>query len=287
MQYFEEIVFHLSKAFSFKNIYFGLILNEPLVTFPIVLICMFLFSRRIFGSLAVLILLSKPINKLLKFVWQVPINPDIASSAAWAFPSGHTAINTVIWVYLCMFVRNKWFYLFVAVLLFVQFYSMVYFQFHTWDEIMASLGLYSILTIVCFYIIERINYNLYLCSIVAGLITLAILMFGLPDNPQRYVYVWRNLGALLSLSLCFYMFSKDNIKSYKVSNKFVISSIVVVFFITHYVAISMASPSAISYILNGLSVGVFVYIIPSLDKVISKLFRTNYNIEKKYCSNRV
>ena len=72
------------------------------------------FDRKIFGRLVIIVFFTAIINSLLKDIFQDPrpdfslnIDPWLQTEASFGFPSGHTQIAVVIWLYIALVAKNS------------------------------------------------------------------------------------------------------------------------------------------------------------------------------------
>ena len=72
------------------------------------------FDRKIFGRLVIIVFFTAIINSLLKDIFQDPrpdfslnIDPWLQTETSFGFPSGHTQIAVVIWLYIALVAKNS------------------------------------------------------------------------------------------------------------------------------------------------------------------------------------
>ena len=104
------------------------------------------YDRKVFGKLLVIVFFSAIINSFLKDVFQDPrpdfalnIDPWLQTETSFGFPSGHTQIAVVIWLYIALNVKNLFVKSLSIIFLFGVPLSRVYLGVHDIGDILGGL----------------------------------------------------------------------------------------------------------------------------------------------------
>ena len=104
------------------------------------------YDRKVFGKLLVIVFFSAIINSFLKDIFQDPrpdfalnIDPWLQTDTSFGFPSGHTQIAVVIWLYIALNVKNLFVKSLSIIFLFGVPLSRVYLGVHDIGDILGGL----------------------------------------------------------------------------------------------------------------------------------------------------
>ena len=121
------------------------------------------YDRKVFGKLLVIVFFSAIINSFLKDIFQDPrpdfalnIDPWLQTDTSFGFPSGHTQIAVVIWLYIALNVKNVFVKSLSIIFLFGVPLSRVYLGVHDIGDILGGL----VVGLVTLYIADLIYKNI-------------------------------------------------------------------------------------------------------------------------------
>ena len=187
------------------------------------------FDRKIFGRLVLIVFFSAIINSWLKDFFQDPrpdlylnIDPWLQAETSFGFPSGHTQIAVVIWLYIALNVKNLFAKIVSIIFLLGVPFSRIYLGVHDIGDILGGMivGLFTLYAAHLFYQnIDLGKYNLNkLFKYVLTIILLIVFYLSWPmDHGHELV---TGLGGLI----LGFMIGSDLDKKYfgyeRVSNTF-------------------------------------------------------------------
>lgn len=162
---------------------------------------LYIHHRAFTSALAVLIC-SSFFNLYLKSIWQIPLHPSLGKEG-WAFPSGHTQFNTVLWVMLAHHIRKPWVYTCGILINIGCYFGMRHFDYHTWYDIFGGV-VAAAFVYLCFLVWEKYDHNIN--HLTVGSLLLAFLFYSLMPQKCRneswlFGYIGSGIGLLIHL-LC-------------------------------------------------------------------------------------
>ena len=120
------------------------------------------YDRKVFSKLLVIVFFSAIINSFLKDIFQDPrpdfalnIDPWLQTETSFGFPSGHTQIAVVIWLYIALNVKNLFVKSLSIIFLFGVPLSRVYLGVHDIGDILGGL----VVGLVTLYIADPVSYT--------------------------------------------------------------------------------------------------------------------------------
>ncbi|MCE2992114.1 MAG: hypothetical protein LW825_04245 [Candidatus Jidaibacter sp.] len=170
----------------------------PLLIFGICCI-----DKKVFINIAIVCFLSAFINAYLKSIWQIPLDPSLGK-VGWAFPSGHTQFNLVVWLVLIYQIRKLWIALVAAAISISSYFGMVHFHYHNWYDIYGGI-FFATLIFFSFVMWDYFYRNKQLVLLILTTAISVCIMFILPEQPHRhewlYIYLGMDIGLLSYLVL--------------------------------------------------------------------------------------
>lgn len=144
------------------------------------------------------------LNAYLKSIWRVPLNPAL-NKIGWAFPSGHTQTAALFWMMVAFWLKNWKSTVLIVIMLLNNFNAMIYFGYHTWEDILAALCVAGILLVIFYHLYKTISYHINAYFRFACLIILASLFIIalLPHHLQNYTWTWQIVA--IQLLVCIYI----------------------------------------------------------------------------------
>ena len=227
------------------------------------------FDRKIFGRLVLIVFFSAIINSWLKDFFQDPrpdlylnIDPWLQTETSFGFPSGHTQIAVVIWLYIALNVRNLFAKIVSIFFLLGVPFSRIYLGVHDIGDILGGMtvGLFTLYAAHLFY--QNIDSGKYNFSnrlkYTSVIIALILFYFSWPME-HGYALVAGLGGLILG-----FMIGSDLDKRYfnyeRVSNSFM-----------HYLSCSLAL--IVFLVLNKFLESVFAQVIlPELFEISASSF---------------
>ena len=186
------------------------------------------YSKPIFARSLYLMAFTMIFNAFLKSLWQIPLNPAL-NIEGWAFPSGHMQVACAFWGWLAYEFDNKKFRCTIAVLLIAFGLSLIHFDYHNLNDVVAA-AMFAILEIMVFRIIiskikpqEQPLVGLLLSGV--GWLLISLL-------PKTYPHTWLAQGILMGFSLGYWLNenyikqSTNNFKLYKLTICFIGAAII-------------------------------------------------------------
>lgn len=200
-----ELFFKL--ALFFQNGYF---------VFLFVIWGVFYYDRNAFLKSAVVCLCTSIINYYLKTIFQVPLNAEVVGHAGWAFPSGHAALNTSLWVTLILEFRKKSFIYGALAILPIGFIAMMYFGYHSLEDVAAGFSLALSISLIIHYCHKYILKNTELLFFTLFLIA-TVFLYLIPTE-EVYPKLYASLGMILGIACYQYLYNnhlKNRLVYYK------------------------------------------------------------------------
>ncbi|MDF3048167.1 MAG: hypothetical protein K0R73_1285 [Candidatus Midichloriaceae bacterium] len=183
--------------------HFALFLAEFGFLGPLLIFGIFCVDKKIFINTAIVCFLSAFINAYLKSIWQIPLDPSLGK-VGWAFPSGHTQFNLVIWLSLIYQIRKVWIALVGASISISSYFGMIHFHYHNWDDIYGGI-FFAALIFLAFVVWDYFCKNRQLVLLIFSFAISVFIMFTLPEQPHRhewlYIYLGMDTGLLIYLVL--------------------------------------------------------------------------------------
>ena len=165
---------------------------------PFLLIGMSYIDRKAFNRTCLVVFVSAFLNVYLKYLWQIPLDPSLGKEG-WAFPSGHAQFNFVLWASLAWHLRRGWVYFCGCLINVLGWFAMVYFKYHTWDDIFAAIffGFLIIMAMAAWY---RHSQTRDFEFGLVGVLCLIILHLLIPESEHKdwlWVYCGFHIAAIL------------------------------------------------------------------------------------------
>lgn len=183
--------------FSFLDFFLRgslLTVNKFVIIF-IVLYGYIFLKKDIFGRTFLIFAFAMVLNPFLKSLFQIPL-PPASGLVGWGFPSGHMFTATVFWGWLSWEYKNKYLFLWSALLLGSMSVALVHFNYHYPSDVAAAF-LFSILTLFLYHLCLKISLFKSNPPLIGFLLTLlAIILISFTDNITKDSF---NLVALITL----------------------------------------------------------------------------------------
>ncbi len=181
---------------------------------PLLIFGIYCVDRKAFLNVMIVCFLTAFINIFLKSIWQTPLDPSLGHQG-WAFPSGHTQFNLVLWLMLIYQIRKLWIALIAIIISITSYFGMVHFHYHDWYDIYGGI-FFGILTFLLFVLWDYFFKNRQLALSIAGFIISLLVLIILPSQPHNYLWLFMYLGMytgtilylLLERFKCFTITSK-------------------------------------------------------------------------------
>lgn len=172
-----------------------LFLTDFSFVFPFLTILFYTTSQSRIRRILTIFLFSLLINEALKYYFSVPLPPHLGPG--WAFPSGHMQAACTLWISLALEARHRWVMLTSAVILLGIGTGLVYFDYHSIQDVFAG-ALFAILGLAVFYhcshrYLLKDQFLGYLLGSI-GLVIIAVV-------PLQFLHLWLATGSLFGLSL--------------------------------------------------------------------------------------
>ena len=164
------------------------------------------FDRKIFGRLVVIVFFTAIINSLLKDIFQDPrpdfslnIDPWLQTEASFGFPSGHTQIAVVIWLYIALVAKNSIIRTVSILFLLGVPLSRIYLGVHDIGDVLGGM-IFGLITLYLASIvyknieIGKINFTIF--TQYAGLIIIFIILYFLWPSDHETTIV-TGIGGLI------------------------------------------------------------------------------------------
>ncbi len=121
------------------------------------------FNKRIFARLGLILLFSSLLNAYLKDFFQDPrpdplFQLDHAVGKSFGFPSGHAQLAVVTWFWLAWEVRKTWVWISSAVLVAGICFSRLYLGVHDLEDVLGGIGI-GLLILVIYMFLNRDKYQ--------------------------------------------------------------------------------------------------------------------------------
>lgn len=164
------------------------------------------FDRKIFGRLVIIVFFTAIINSLLKDIFQDPrpdfslnIDPWLQTEASFGFPSGHTQIAVVIWLYIALVAKNSIVRTVSILFLLGVPLSRIYLGVHDVGDVLGGM-IFGLITLYLASIvyknieIGKINFTIF--TQYAGLIIIFIILYFLWPSDHETTIV-TGIGGLI------------------------------------------------------------------------------------------
>lgn len=164
------------------------------------------FDRKIFGRLVIIVFFTAIINSLLKDIFQDPrpdfslnIDPWLQTEASFGFPSGHTQIAVVIWLYIALVAKNSIVRTVSILFLLGVPLSRIYLGVHDIGDVLGGM-IFGLITLYLASIvyknieIGKINFTIF--TQYAGLIIIFIILYFLWPSDHETTIV-TGIGGLI------------------------------------------------------------------------------------------
>lgn len=164
------------------------------------------FDRKIFGRLVIIVFFTAIINSLLKDIFQDPrpdfslnIDPWLQTEASFGFPSGHTQIAVVIWLYIALVAKNSIIRTVSILFLLGVPLSRIYLGVHDIGDVLGGM-IFGLITLYLASIvyknieIGKINFTIF--TQYAGLIIIFIILYFLWPSDHETTIV-TGIGGLI------------------------------------------------------------------------------------------
>ena len=140
------------------------------------------FDRKIFGPLILIVFFSALINAWLKDFFQdsrpdpiLNIDPWLENGTSFGFPSGHTQIAVVIWLYIAMNIKNIIVKIISIIFLFGVPLSRLYLGVHDVGDILGGIFVGGIILIASNIFLKKLKSEKFKLSLINQLIILIII----------------------------------------------------------------------------------------------------------------
>ena len=127
------------------------------------------FDRKTFGRLVLLVFFAALINTWLKDFFQDPrpdpslsIDPWLHDNQSYGFPSGHSQLAVIIWLYIALNVENSLVRIFSLVSLICVPLSRLYLGVHDLSDIFGGLSIGLIILFTAHFIFKKIDGGYYI-----------------------------------------------------------------------------------------------------------------------------
>ena len=127
------------------------------------------FDRKTFGRLVLLVFFAALINTWLKDFFQDPrpdpslsIDPWLHDNQSYGFPSGHSQLAVIIWLYIVLNVENKLVRIFSLISLVCVPLSRLYLGVHDLSDIFGGLSIGLIILFTAQFIFQKIDSGYYI-----------------------------------------------------------------------------------------------------------------------------
>lgn len=168
---------------------------------PMIIFGIYCIDKRVFINVLIMCIISAFINAYLKSIWQIPLDPSIGK-VGWAFPSGHTQFNIVVWLVLIYQIRKLWLALIALAISISSYFGMIHFHYHNWLDIWGGI-FFGILVFLMFILWDRFFKDKQLELGVIGMVLSVIILLILPPQPHHFSWLFIYLG--MSTGLLIYL----------------------------------------------------------------------------------
>lgn len=111
--------------------------QEPFIV-PLLVIGYLVFRREVFARATLILLLSLSINPFLKSLFEVPL-PESLGKEGWALPSGHMQSAIVLWGWLALEAKKRYFFAILPFLWAGIGGGLIYFGYHSLADVTAAV----------------------------------------------------------------------------------------------------------------------------------------------------
>lgn len=239
----------------------------------------FYYDRKVFVTTAMFCLCSSVVNFYLKTVFKVPLDIEAVGHAGWAFPSGHTTLNCVLWFSLMLQLRKRWTYYCGIAINTGAIFGMLYFKYHTIVDILGGAAL-AVLFMIPLYIWIRFNFKkVYFLGLALFFVSFSVLYLIPAEDIFERLYA--NIGVLLGLTLF------EHLKAYRLSQRLVYYKKRSLYYILCAIAILYASTFAIELIkYDGKSDYFIMYFVSVLLALIASPLVINRVLRERVLQDR-
>lgn len=187
--------------FSLMDVFCRLVLmtTKEFVFILLILIGFVFLRKEAFGRAFFIFAFSMILNPFLKSLFQVPPAPA-ANPEGWAFPSGHMQIAATFWIWLAWEYKNKFLYVFTALLLACIGFALVYCDYHYPVDI-AGAVFFAILTLVLYGFAIKNKYiqqNPYMIGFFLAALAMPIMFF--TPKVTKLLFIWVAFAALIGFA---------------------------------------------------------------------------------------
>lgn len=173
---------------------FFLIFTHAGIIIPLLILGYIWLDRKIFFHAAYIVLISILFNIALKVTFQISLSPTL-NSEGFAFPSGHMQSGVVLYGWLIINSRNILHKLLMITLLIGIAWSLVYFGYHNYFDILGSILFGSFLVFSYTFIV---NVPRKKRSIILWAVSTFLLLY-IASVYQLKHHIWIVYFALISL----------------------------------------------------------------------------------------
>ena len=145
---FIEPMIHLLTTFFLR-------FSHWVVIVPCIVLGYCLISRRIFCHALCLLALGILLNIVLKNMFQIPLSPALGKEG-FAFPSGHMHVATVLYGWLALNIKNRWFRLCMVIILLGVGFSLVHAGYHNYYDVFGGLFFGTLLVLLYHVLLLKI-----------------------------------------------------------------------------------------------------------------------------------
>lgn len=199
-----------------------------------------------FLNTTVLILFSGIINLYLKYLWMIPLNPEIGKFG-WTYPSGHATVYVILWCSLAMQLRNKWIYTITLLALPLISMATVVKRYHVFSDIVAGACI-SILMLTIFYPLLKTGKLFNRPVLIFITLLSSSLLFLHPTINVLLIHHFQSLGFFLALTLV----QPTDLKPYSLSYSILytvlfVIQVVMLFQVISFIGVNLVSKSVYGF----------------------------------------
>lgn len=182
---------------------FFLSFSHDTIIIPFVVLGYIWLERSIFYHGICLILLSIILNYALKITFKIPLSPHLGKQG-FAFPSGHMQSSVVLYGWLLSKTQNKIYKLFIIFLLSGIGFSLIYFNYHNYLDIIGAI-FFAVLLITAYALLLSHNKKM-LPWVIFFLGSLLMLYISIAFELPRHL--WMAYYGVIGLMISEHLFSK-------------------------------------------------------------------------------
>lgn len=184
----------------------GKLLSSPLCYIPFLCLGYYFGDQKIYARTLCLLLFTMIYNYYLKSLWKLPLPPPLEG---WAFPSGHMHNAIIVWGWLTREYHSKYFLFLSIFILSLIGYSLLYFHYHYFIDILGAVGWGMFTLLLCHVLLNwrPFQHHAFLLGFLLSL--LASLCLYLLGDASKLAH-WQAIGGLIGFSIGWYALSQKN-----------------------------------------------------------------------------